>query len=308
MIRTLLIASIYSLAAGACAFAEDSSAQKDQPSTVFDAFAHIEAGYGFGQFSGGGTDIDFNDGSINGRASLADTISGPLGYQLDGLFGYTGTDSERDIFDIKGGFISPAGHIFYRAPGVGAFGALVQYSFTRMDTEVKSDGAFINSNDLYAGPEAQYYLGNSTLSGKLAYHYRSLSSETEVHGDGITASVGFKYFINDNFDIAINGTFESMGIDSDGDNLNSNTMVAALKADYKFAESPFTVSANISYGHIASKYDDTSTPISTKDNEVRAMVGLTYSLTDVSLKTRDRSGASFEPVDPNPNGLMFPLF
>lgn len=287
------------------------NAQADENSS-FDMFISGEAGYNqtspkideslyLGE--GGAYSLsNSNDTSYKTRASFSYTDPNQFGLQVDGVYARNGMDkSTASTVDL-------AGHAFYRNDKY-LLGAITQY---RKPSLKLNEGYGYFPTDILApdqffwGAEGQAYLGKFTLYGQIArqefinqsnYGYAELGSGLGDHG--LALSLKARYFINDNWRVdgsyAYNKVYLNNSIlgDTDiyseiGKSANQNTF--GLATEYRFANKPYSITA--SYEHTSIDLFGGLFSVDTN----RAMVGFRLNFGKDSLKSRDQSGASLDPI------------
>ena len=242
-----------------------------------------------------------SDVSYRTRASFSYTDPNQFGLQVDGVYASNGMDkSTASTVDL-------AGHAFYRTDKY-LLGAITQYrkpsltskSYNYIPTDIFAPEQF------FWGAEAQAYLGQFTLYGQIArqefinqsnYGIAELGSGLGDHG--VALSLKARYFINDNWRVdgtyAYNKVYLNNSIlgDTDifseiGKSANQNTF--GLATEYRFANKPYSITA--SYEHTSI---DLFGGLFSVDTD-RAMVGFRLNFGKDSLKARDQSGASLDPI------------
>ena len=142
--------------------------------------------------------------------------------------------------------------------------------FTNTDTY--SFGAYVGNTlgELYGvGVGGAYYMGQFTIGGDVSYAQDRYDADYPV----TTWSLNGGYYINDNFVVnAEYGYTDSEWEGEEGD-------LWGIGAEYRFADSPFSVSANF-------------TSMEGDSSETEAFgIGVRYNFGSSDLITRDRTGA-----------------
>lgn len=119
--------------------------------------------------------------------AIAAPLGQQFGVQVDGGVGVAGNGSM---------YWGGGGHLFWRDPTVGLFGAYGQY------TEYK------NASATRLGVEGEAYFGKFTLGGNVAYQWGNDSKRVAVD-DGIVAGVNLKFYVTDNFMLRAGGGVEA---------------------------------------------------------------------------------------------------
>ena len=284
------------------------NAQADENSS-FDMFISGEAGYNqtspkidessLGE--GGAYSLsNSNDTSYKTRASFAYTDPNQFGLQIDGVYARNGMDkSTASAVDL-------AGHAFYRTDKY-LLGAITQYRKPNLKTKEYAFDFYSNlftPEQFFWGAEGQAYFGQFTLYGQIArqefinqsnYGYDELGSGLGDHG--LALSFKARYFINDNWRVdgsyAYNKVYLNNSIRDEiynefGSSANQNTF--GLATEYRFANKPYSITA--SYEHTSI---DLLRGLFSVDTN-RAMVGFRLNFGKDSLKSRDQSGASLDPI------------
>lgn len=263
---------------------------------VFDAFVALSAGYSWGHDTVLDTD---NDGPrVQGRGSFSYMFTPTYGFQGDGSFGRDWAEVEFDDGDkieAPSTDVTLASHLFWRDPQVGAVGLLAQYTGLKTRYDFGGGGPWVESDNYLLGLEGQYFLGNASLYGQIAYHYADGSIfGTAADGGGVAAVVQARYFVSRDWLIALKGGYDRVGLDLGGQDLDQTTWLAGLRTDYKLAGSPFSFFGDLTYSDVKYDFDGLD---SYSDRETRMMVGFKYNFSTPTLIERDRTGASFDPIE-----------
>jgi hypothetical protein len=198
---------------------------------------------------------DAQEYALNG--ALAFPLSGAWGAQVDAQLATI--DSDADNESSFGG----AGHVFHR-------------------TSSRLIGAFVGATDTDdvtaygGGVEADFYLANWTLGGRVAYS----TDDSDVDSDTWSAEVRGAYFVSDNFTIGGGVGYADTSVDVAGVNDFSATYVG-LDTEYQLATSPFSFFGGASY--VSPDEGDEVTAV---------QFGVRWNWNSDSLRDRDRSGAS----------------
>ena len=289
------------------------NAQADENSS-FDMFISGEAGYNQtspkineslldGSLLGEGGAYSLsnsNDTSYKTRASFSYTDPNQFGVQVDGVYARNGMDkSTASTVDL-------AGHAFYRTDKY-LLGAITQYR--KPSLKLNDEYGYLLTDILapdqfFWGAEGQAYFGKFTLYGQIArqefinqsnYGYAELGSGLGDHG--LALSLKARYFINDNWRVdgsyAYNKVYLKNSIlgyifDEIGNSANQNTF--GLATEYRFANKPYSITA--SYEHTSIDLFGGLFSVDTN----RAMVGFRLNFGKDSLRSRDQSGASLDPI------------
>ena len=287
------------------AYADDSS--------PFDMFISGEVGYNHvspkvdPSFYDNIDPIDYSfpnssDVSYKTRASFSYTDPNQFGLQVDGVYARNGMDkSTASNVDL-------AGHAFYRTDKY-LLGAITQYRKPNLNTKEYYFDIYSNlftPEQFFWGAEGQAYFGQFTLYGQIArqefinqsnYGIDELGSGFGDHG--LALSLKARYFINENWRVDVRYAYNKFylnnsiigGIDiynEIGNSANQNTF--GLATEYRFANKPYSLTA--SYEHTSI---DLFRGLFSVDTD-RAMVGFRLNFGKDSLKARDQSGASLDPI------------
>jgi hypothetical protein len=240
------------------------------------------------------------DSSYKIRGSFAYQDPSKLGVQFDAVY------SQDDIKNAKFTTVDLAGHAFYRNDKflLGMFG---QYRKPRIHVGSSPDysaenGIFRNAvadlltpEQVFFGGEAQGYFGDLTLTGQLArqefvnqQHFNSGDiSVDKIYKHGTVATAKANYFINDNFKVTAGYTYNTVDLALDGSYDNQKFSIGT---EYRLANYP--VSFYGDYAHNRFKLDS----VDIKQDTDAVMVGLKFNFGSESLKSRDRTGASLDPI------------
>ena len=286
MKKTLLI-TLLSLAP-LSAYADDAS--------PFDMFLSVDAGYS--HYSPSNSNIptsNTNDSSYKTRATFAYTDPSQFGVQVDGVY----SKNNIDTFDSSTADL--AGHIFYRTEKY-LVGGFAQYRNPKLSV---SNNASSYLSDVFApdqvfwGAEAQGYFDKFTVYGQLAYqdfiNQQKDFKNFQLFNHGFVATVKGTYFIEDNWKVDVSYAYNKVKVNPDGippvTSIDQNTF--GLSTEYRFNNQPFSVYASYEHSKLdLSLYGNTDVD--------RAMFGVKWSFGKETLISRDRSGASLDPISQDP--------
>lgn len=258
-----LLAGISLIALASPAFAAD-AIYMDAPVEVRDPFSgHIEGYVGGIRFSGDG---DSEDAWIFGGAARANyAFTSHWNIQGD-LFG----ESTR-FDDFNFDHLGAGAHLFWRDPNrfaLGVFGS------------VTSIGSFEDIKEYLIGPEGQVYFGNLTLYGQAYY-----GQIDGFGGDSVDIWGGrgvARYFLHDNFKLEGEVGFRTYS--GFGDDVDVWTFAA--QADYRFADSPFSVFGRYQFDTLSGDIPDLDTH--------KFLVGFRGTFGAKTLMEEDRYGATMD--------------
>lgn len=138
-------------------------------------------------------------------------------------------------------------------------------------------GAYFGSTEVLGdymqtyGIEGQYYLSNMTVSGSVAYE-----TVDDFDVEAVSVAGDLAYFINPNF--RVNGGLSFTNFDA-GAGMETDGWQADLGGEYKFADSPFSITAGFNHAEL----EDLDLSVDTFTVGVRLSFG-------GDLQTRDRKG------------------
>jgi hypothetical protein len=258
--------------------------------TVFDAYVSLAGGYSWGDVSGLPVD---NDGArLQGRGSFSYIFAPSFGFQADGVFGHDW--AKQSYIKDPSTDATLAAHLFWRDPRVGALGILAQYTDLKTRYDYGPITYSLNTDNYLLGLEGQYFFGNASLYGQIAYHYADANALGEsADGDGVAAAGQLRYFATPDWLVALKGGYDRVKLSNDYGDTTISTWIAGLKTEYRLANSPFSLFGDVTYSSV--KYDDGAYAF--KDRETRAMIGFKFNFGAPSLLDRDRAGASFDPIE-----------
>jgi predicted porin len=244
----------------------------------------------------GGTDFNFR-----GSASYQDPSK--FGAQLDGVY------SSRDLGRADLSTADLAGHLFYRNERflVGVFG---QYRNPKLNVSHSSSGDlsrdtsvdFISryaadlvvSEQAFWGAEGQAYFGDITVSGQLAkqefINQRDISGQQLIN-DGYVANLKAKYFVQDNWKVEASYAYNEVKFNNGFGSQSSNTteqQTFGIGTEYRFTDNPVSLYAQYNRNEIS----DGSWNVDSN----QFFAGLKINFGSTTLKARDQSGASLDPV------------
>jgi hypothetical protein len=306
----------------------DSPSEPKKPSTpgldlktyeagTIDAF--VSGAYGRSKYKGDissdSTTNSIRDDSYNIRGSFAYQGPSKLGVQFDAVY------SQDKYKSSKMTSIDLAGHGFYRNDRflVGLFGQYKQPKINSSSTwtdAVVSDDIPINflvdalqenfsrtfaSEQVFFGGEAQGYFGDLTLTGQIARQefinqknlFSDLSSDASVgkaYKHGNVASARADYFINNNW--RVTGGFSYNTVDMFTD-LSYDTKKYSLNTEYRLDNYPVSFYADYTRNNLSLEFQD---GLNNKFDADAIMLGMKWNFGSDSLKSRNRSGASLDPI------------
>ena len=288
-----LVASVFA----SVAHAEDAS--------PVDMFVSGDLGYSHYSPDGGKSD---SDKTYNLRASVAYQDPSHFGGQVDAVY------SKYDIGRNSVSNVDLAGHLFYRNEQY-LLGGFVQYRKPSMtaNRDFSADpiiGAWVNrilinefvSEQVFWGVEGQAYFGDVTVSGQLAkqeFVNQTDLSVGNVLKDGYVANIKAKYFINENWKVDAGFNYNKTNLSETFFN-NSSTSIDqktySIGTEYRFVEHPVSLYAQYSHNEI-------NLGGGGLDSD-QLMAGVKFNFGSTSLKGRDRSGASLDPISQQPAGAI----
>jgi hypothetical protein len=291
-----------------------SESRKSSPSGVqlktyqagkIDAF--FSGAYGRAKYKGGADlssdSTTMRDNSYNLRGSFAYQDPSKLGFQFDAVY------SQDDMKKAKMTTLDLAGHAFYRNDKflLGLFGQYKQPKlhnkdvFTGSAIEDFSANSLINmlsksfvTDQAFFGAEAQGYFGDLTLTGQVARQnfINKGDSSADLSGDiyrrGSVASTKADYFVNDNWKLTGGYSFNNV----DGV-LSYDTKKYALGTEYRLNNYPVSFYADYNRNKLSLDGDGFN---GSKFNTDAVMLGIRWNFGSDSLKSRNRSGASLDPI------------
>jgi|GEM_PF-2229365 hypothetical protein len=268
----------------------------------FDAFISGDVGRTNSSLSG---TSDNNQTDYNLRASASYQSPSNFGGQVDAVY------STNNYGNNKITNTDLAGHLFYRTDKY-LLGGFLQYrspSFTGSLADPSANAVVdVSSNlflseQLFWGAEGQAYFGDVTVSGQLAkqvfVNQKDISGQN-IADDGYFANIKAKYFINDNWSaqgsFAYNNVNLSNNIDFGSNSIDQtiDQKSYGLNTEYRIADKPISLYAQYTHNTI----DFTEANL---DSD-QIFAGIKVNFGSSSLKTRDRSGASLDPVLQRPTG------
>jgi biotin operon repressor len=281
---------------------------KSYQAGTIDAF--VSGAYGRtkykGDLSSDATTNTLRDNSYNIRGSFAYQDPSKLGVQFDAVY------SQDKFKSSKMTTLDLAGHGFYRNDKflVGLFG---QYKQPKIHSDVistgldGSDDAIFNagvdvvsraaaSDQVFFGGEAQGYFGDLTLTGQIArqefVNQKDVSSDLnfgKLYKHGRVASAKADYFINNNW--RVTGGFSYNTVDMLA-NVSSDTKKYSLSSEYRLDNYPVSFYADYTRNKLSFDTDIAQD----KFDADAIMLGMKWNFGSDSLKSRNRSGASLDPI------------
>lgn len=242
----------------------------------FDGF--VSAGLGNNKVSAEGESDSSQTNTLRGTFSYKHASG--FGIQVDNVI------DNQEMMEYKIRTSDLALHGFYRKDNylLGVIHQTRNFKMEGMSMTLPIDRSF-------TGFEGQYDFGPVTVYGLTAKDKISAYTGSEG-GDikGRTNQIEVRYFFNENLrtDLSLGASKFSNMVGSDE---SMKTKTTSIGAEYKFSNSPFSAFA---------KYQDLNgTFFDTK----RLFVGVTFNFGNTSLKARNTSGASLNPISVD-NQLM----
>jgi hypothetical protein len=308
----------------------DSPSEPKKPSTpglnlktyeagTIDAF--VSGAYGRSKYKGDissdSTTNSIRDDSYNIRGSFAYQGPSKLGVQFDAVY------SQDKYKSSKMTSIDLAGHGFYRNDRflLGLFGQYKQpkihsnYISTGINLDLSEDNPIdsadplvnstidslsrtLASDQVFFGGEAQGYFGDLTLTGQIArqefVNQKDFSSDVtnggKVYKHGNVASARADYFINNNW--RVTGGFSYNTVDMFTD-LSYDTKKYSLNTEYRLNNYPVSFYADFTRNNLSLEFQD---GLNNKFDADAIMLGMKWNFGSDSLKSRNRSGASLDPI------------
>lgn len=306
MNRTFVLLATTFLAASGAVAADLRHAPAPAPVTAYinpayDAYVEVSGGYGWGSVDAdddGGYDAD--GGRARVRGTFAANIADNFVFQFDAAFDRAWSSLEGDLpgdVDLTGTQSIFAAHALWRNPTSGAFGLIGQYTFDKNKYEFGLGTFTADADHWFLGLEGQYFLGNATLYGQIAYHGADssiFSSSTE--GSGVIAAAQLRFFATPDWMIALKGSYDAMEYDVEDDSFDQDTWSVALRTEYRMTDMPLSLFAELSYAKTDYDFGGVG-PSNVEQDETKIMVGFKYNFGSRSLLERDRAGASFDPLE-----------
>ncbi len=268
-------------------------ATAEESMSGFDGF--VSAAYGKNNLKSDGSSATEDIGDL--RFSAAYTSPSGFGGQIDNVY-----TKQKLVSQLSVGITDFAGHIYFRNADylVGAIAQRRTFDFSASSGDASADLSADASLDLvvsdrtFLGLEGQAYFGDLTIAaqgGQQKLTSSFIKATTGSNPSGSFANVQGRYFLSENW--RFDSTYSYGKIDIVNSGIKSNGL--GLATEYRFSDSPFSVFAR--YDYLDSSVNSTSF----KNN--RAMLGVKFNFGKESLKQRDRSGASLNPV-PADNSLL----
>ena len=279
---------------------------------VSGAYGRTKYKDGLSDLSGDRTTNTIRDNSYNIRGSFAYQGPSKLGVQFDAVY------SQDKFKSSKMTTLDLAGHGFYRNDKflVGLFGQYkqpkIRSNYISVDGTPSDDVPFefiangvidslsraVASDQVFFGGEAQGYFGDLTLTGQIArqefVNQKDISSDLtnggKVYKHGSVASAKADYFINNNW--RVTGGFSYNTVDLLND-LSYDTKKYSLNTEYRLDNYPVSFYADYTRNKLSLEPADTGQG---KFDTDAIMLGMKWNFGSDSLKSRNRSGASLDPI------------
>lgn len=244
------------------------------------------------------------DDSYNLRGSFAYQDPSNLGFQFDGLY------SQNQIKYAKISTVDLAGHAFYRNEKflLGMFGQYKNPKLHFKDGDGSADGfikdAILDTafakEQVFWGGEAQGYFGDLTLTGQLArQHFINKDQSIDnIYGKGVVATAKADYFINENWKLT--GGYNHNRVDLSADT-KYKIHKFSIGTEYQLTNYPVSFFGDFTHNKLKfdGDYGDCGSCYAPSQRNETLMVGIKYNFGGNSLKSRDRSGASLDPITTN---------
>lgn len=230
------------------------------------------------------------------RLSSAYTHSSGFGAQIDTVYSRLRLGSS-DSVSLSGATTDFAGHVYFRNQ-TGLIGLIAQHRTFDLgvsNADVSADASADISMDLiikdrtFFGLEGQAYFGDLTIAAQGGKQYLN-SPAARLDGAGRIAgnfaSLEARYFLEDNWKLSSRYSYGKLASGLADFGIKSQSF--GIGTEYRFSDSPVSVFLNLdtmrsSFGSDA--FDSN-----------RVMVGAKLNFGQTSLKSRDRNGASLNPV------------
>ena len=157
---------------------------------------------------------------------------------------------------------------------------------------------YVVSEQAFWGAEGQAYFGDVTVSGQLAkqefINQKDISGQGTVLNDGYVANLKAKYFLKDNWKIEASYAYNQINCNQGGIPINGQSADSAdqrtfgIGTEYRFTDNPVSLYA---------QYNRNELNIGNWNiDSNQFLAGLKINFGASTLKDRDRSGASLDPV------------
>lgn len=271
-----------------------------EPSTVFDSAVSAEIGYqsNTNNYDYGYEDSEQDTSTKGPTFALAGTVALPLSdliaLQADAIY-------SRDLMNLPTPFTvankstTVATHLFARKTDTFVLGAIGQVSFNT----ISATGSTFETNQYFIGAEGQTYLGKTTVTGQVVYRKDAVGGldygSESINADGYLATFQAKYFLNDNWTVALKGQYSKIKFNINESKLDQWHL--GLTSERRLAALPVSLFFGARLGE--TKVSDI------KLRDVRGLFGLKVRFGSQSLKSRDRSGASLDAIKTD---ILLPYF
>lgn len=273
--------------------------------TVFDAYVSAIEGVGFGTLKSGSRSFEDDGPQATLRAAAVMPLGPVIGFQVDGVLSreWTAIDNLAGHIPHPRNSTSVAGHLFGRDEYGNALGVIGQFTALRESLYYPYASFIYRTDHNIVGGEAQGVVGKFTITGSVAYHHASGSSDTawlafdRVSGNGWIASAKASYAATENLLLSLKPTVDAIKLgfrDDDGGEIKQTTIILSAVAEYAPSNSPVSLFAELSYSNAHVSYFgrysyDIGGPV--------VRIGATVPLGGVSITDRRRHGASFDPFE-----------
>ncbi len=245
--------------------------------------AFISLGAGTNGWTYWSNDSYRDGGAIELAASGVYQFTPELGVQGDLILG--SHQNKIDSYEMSSTEANAALHAFFRNEAY-LIGGFAQLGKTITDP---NSGDSSHWTAIYGGAEAQLYIDNVTLYGKVGVSATGVDDSEWGELSSVFAEAKIRYFVTDNLRLDAYVGLDSAKIDDYSVKLTTAKIGAGI--EYKFDNSPISAFGQVDY---YSSEDHGHGGI----DGYRLLVGLKFNFGDDTLKARDRSGPSLDTVLP----------
>lgn len=225
---------------------------------------------------------------LRGQASGSYTFDNGFGAQADILASSLAIGGVNFIYDKAS--VDGALHLYLRPSDQYLLGGFAQFG---RDSYEFADTPFYEADRSYGGIEGQVYLDNLTLNAQLGLAgYSGLGAD----GEGWFGTLEARYFITPDFKLSASAGLFKIDFEAADAVLGQNltNLVLGIGAEYKLADLPLSLTANLDYGRSTTSIDGYG-----EHKATRALVGLKFALGEDTLLDRDRKGSTLNPIWPS---------
>lgn len=222
--------------------------------------------------------------NLRGQASGSYTFDNGFGGQADFVSNSLVIDGPN--FTYGKASVDGALHLYLRPSDQHLLGGFAQFGRDKYDI---SNTFLYEFDRSYGGLEGQVYLDNLTLYTQLGL---AGYNGPDADGKGWFGTLEARYFVTPDLKLTANAGLFKLDFEA-APVQNLTNLVLGIGAEYKLADLPLSLTANLDYGYSTTDLYDA------EHRATRALVGLKFALGEDTLLDRDRKGTTLNPIEPS---------